>query len=49
LHTVQLEPELLPGLVRMAEELRAVVPRLVVDGWPAVSAVDQPGARATPR
>ncbi len=43
LHTVQLEPELLPGLARLADDIRRVVPQLVIDGWPGV---DQPGLRA---
>jgi hypothetical protein len=34
LTTVLLEPELVPGLVRLAEELRSVIPRLAVDRWP---------------
>ena len=46
LHTTRIEPELLPGLARYAEELRSVVPRLAVERWP--SAV-QPGLRATIR
>ena len=46
LHTVQLEPELLPGLVRLADEMSRVVPQLVVDRWPAGG---QPGLRATSR
>ncbi len=46
LHTVQLEPELLPGLARLADEMSRVVPQLVVDRWPAGG---QPGLRATSR
>lgn len=34
LHTEQLDPRLLPGLARLADEMRRVVPRLVVDRWP---------------
>jgi hypothetical protein len=34
LTTVLLEPELIPGLVDLAEELRSVIPQLAVDRWP---------------
>ena len=33
LHTEQIEPELLPGLARLADEIRQVVPALVVSKW----------------
>ena len=46
LHTVRLEPELLAGLARFAEELRGVVPRLAIEGWPSAG---QTGLRATIR
>ena len=46
LYTTRLEPELLPGLARYAEEFRAVVPRLAVERWPSTA---QPGLRATIR
>lgn len=39
LHTVLLEPELMPGLVRLAEELRSVIPFLAVERWPRLGAV----------
>lgn len=33
LHTEQIEPELLPGLARLADEVRQVVPALVIQKW----------------
>lgn len=33
LHTEQLDPDLLPGLARLADEMRRVVPQLVIDRW----------------
>ncbi|MEM7142353.1 MAG: hypothetical protein AAF548_15120 [Actinomycetota bacterium] len=36
LHTEQIEPELVPALVRLADEMRRVVPRLVRDRWGSV-------------
>ena len=33
LHTEQIEPELLPGLARLADEMRQVVPALVAQKW----------------
>ncbi len=35
LHTVQVEPELLPGLARLADQMSQVVPQLVIDRYPA--------------
>ena len=37
LHTVQLEPELMPGLARLAEQMSRVVPQLVIDRWPSAA------------
>ena len=42
LFTVLLEPELMPGLTLLAEELRSVIPPLAIDRWPRA-----PGAAAT--
>ena len=33
LNTEQIEPELMPGLARLADEMRQVVPALVVRKW----------------
>jgi len=33
LHSEQIEPELLPGLARLADEMRQVVPALVAQKW----------------
>ena len=34
LFTVLLEPELMPGLALLAEEVRSVIPQLAIDHWP---------------
>ena len=39
LHTEQLPPNLVPGLVRLADQARRVVPRLVIDQWGRPSTV----------
>ena len=33
LHTEQIEPDLMPGLARLADEMRQVVPALVIQKW----------------
>jgi hypothetical protein len=33
LHTEQLDPALMPGLARLADQMRQVVPQLVIDRW----------------
>lgn len=33
LHTEQIEPELLPALARLADEMRRVIPQLAIDRW----------------
>ncbi|NIR42341.1 MAG: hypothetical protein GWN79_29550, partial [Actinobacteria bacterium] len=35
LHTARVEPELMPGLARLADEMRRVVPRIVIERWPS--------------
>ena len=37
LHTTQLEPELMPGLARLAEQMSRVVSPLVIDRWPSAA------------
>ena len=39
LHTVQIEPDLMPGLARLADEMRRVIPPLVLKKWGAPGAV----------
>lgn len=39
LHTAQLEPELVPGLARLADQMSRVVPQLVIDRWPTAARV----------
>jgi hypothetical protein len=39
LHTERIEPELLPGLARLADEMRQVVPALVIQKWGRTPAV----------
>lgn len=46
--TVLAEPELMPGLVKLAEELRSSIPQLVLDRWPRPGTARE-GLRATPR
>lgn len=35
LHSARVQPELMPGLARLADEMRRVIPDLVVERWPS--------------